>query len=303
MAGPACSLRTYAINMVGDALASGNSVYETDDDLELVGAALPFSLKLTESLLAQSPNHGGLLLTACRGFVLYSYAFVDYPAQLAADDDLDRARALRARARRLYMRGHRYGVRAIERSHPTFSEDLQQDPVAAVRRVGAAGNADAVPFLYWTAASLGLAIAAAPDDAVLLARLPEVQAMLDRALELDESWDEGALHELKVVLAGAAPGEIDRALIKRHYDRSLALSHGRSASAHLAYAEAIAVADQDRAAFEALVHQALAVDPDAEPSSRLVNLLAHRRARWLASRVDNLILDTAPAASTGDRQP
>jgi hypothetical protein len=30
-----CSLRTYAINMVGDALASGDSVYETDDDIEL----------------------------------------------------------------------------------------------------------------------------------------------------------------------------------------------------------------------------------------------------------------------------
>ena len=42
-----CSLRTYAINMVGDALASGDSVYESDEDLELVGDALPFGLKLT----------------------------------------------------------------------------------------------------------------------------------------------------------------------------------------------------------------------------------------------------------------
>jgi hypothetical protein len=59
-----CSLKTYAINMVGDALASGNSVYETDDDIDLVGQALPFGLKLTESLLEQSPNHHGLLITA-----------------------------------------------------------------------------------------------------------------------------------------------------------------------------------------------------------------------------------------------
>ena len=66
-AGSGCSLRTYAINTVGDALASGNSVYETDDDIELVGSALPFGLKLTESLLAQSPDHPGMLLTACRG--------------------------------------------------------------------------------------------------------------------------------------------------------------------------------------------------------------------------------------------
>ena len=43
-----CSVRRYAINMVGDALASRNSVYENDEDLELVGEALPFGLKLME---------------------------------------------------------------------------------------------------------------------------------------------------------------------------------------------------------------------------------------------------------------
>jgi hypothetical protein len=91
--GAGCSLRTYAINTVGDALASGNSAYESDSDIELVGAALPFGLKLTESLLAESPRHGGLLLTACRGFTMYSYAFIASDAERLTDEDLDRARA------------------------------------------------------------------------------------------------------------------------------------------------------------------------------------------------------------------
>ena len=43
---------------------------------------LHLGLKLTESLLAQSPDHPGLLLTACRGFTMYSYAFVAYEAEL-----------------------------------------------------------------------------------------------------------------------------------------------------------------------------------------------------------------------------
>jgi len=209
-----CSVKTYAINMVGNALASGDSVYETDDDIELVGAALPFGLKLTESLLAQSPNHSGLLLTACRGFVLYAYAYVDYPAQLAADEDLDRARALRARARRLYMRGYQYGIRAMERSHPGFGEALLANPGAAVRTVRSGHAERDVPLLYWTAASLGLAISVSPGDAALLARLPDVHALLNRAIELDEAWDAGALHEFEVTLAGSVPGEPDVNLIK-----------------------------------------------------------------------------------------
>ena len=59
--GSGCSVRRYAINKIGDALASGGSTYESDDDIQLVGDALPFGLKLIESLLAESPNHQGLL--------------------------------------------------------------------------------------------------------------------------------------------------------------------------------------------------------------------------------------------------
>ncbi len=292
-----CSLRTYAINRVGDALASGHSVYNSDDDLALVGGALPFALKLTESLLARSPNHRPLLLTASRGFVLYSYAYVDYPALVAADDDLDRARQLRGRARRLYLRAFQYGIRGLERSYPGIEAALLEDPRGAVRRINTKRRGDDVAFMYWTAASLALAISASPGDAALMARLPEVESLLDRALEIDEAWDQGALHELKVVLAGATPGMPDLALIRRHYDRAVELSHGKSASIHLAYAEAVSVPFQNATEFHQLIQRALEVNPDAEPATRLVNLLAHRRARWLAARADQLILgDESPVS-------
>jgi TRAP transporter TatT component family protein/tripartite ATP-independent transporter DctM subunit len=152
-----CSLKTYAVNKVGDTLASGESVYETDDDIELIGQALPFGLKLTESLLAQSPKHRGLLLTACRGFVLYSYSYVEYEAELMRERDLDRALAMRARAHRLYLRGARYGFRALDTLHPGFEAALASDPAAAVASIGNQHAARDVPLLYWTTAALGLA--------------------------------------------------------------------------------------------------------------------------------------------------
>ena len=289
--GPACSLKNYAITKVGDALASGNSVYETDEDLELVGAALPFGLKLTESLLAQSPGHTGLLLTACRGFVLYSYAYVHDAAQRAAEEDLDRARTGRQRARRLYARAFHYCLRGIEQSYPGFGVQLQQDAKATVARCKHENKAKDVPLLYWTAASLGLGISVSAGDAAMLARLPEVQALLDRALALDEAWNEGALHEFKVVLAGSDAGVRDVELITRHYRRAVALSGGTSAGVHVAYAEAVSIPLQNRAEFTELIGRALAVDADAVPANRLVNLLAHRRARWLSDRVTELFVD------------
>ena len=91
-----CSTRRYAVNTIGDVLVSEGSLYESDDDIVLIGEALPFSLKLVEGLLVESPHHRGLLLSAARGFVLYSYAYVHYEAEQLARDDVHRARALRA---------------------------------------------------------------------------------------------------------------------------------------------------------------------------------------------------------------
>ena len=286
-----CSLRTYAINMVGDALASGDSVFESDEDLELVGEALPFGLKLTESLLSESPNHEGLLLSACRGFVLYSYAYVDYSAEVAMEDDFDRGRAMRARARRLYQRALRYCLRGIERPYPGFGAELERDPEGAVVRIEPGDEERDLPLMYWSAAAIGLAISVSPGSAAMLARLPEVDALLEHALVLDEAWDDGALHEFKVVFAGAVPGETDYDEIRRHYDRALELSVGQSAGLHVAYAEAVSVPTQNGAEFREMIEKALAVDPDANPDNRLVNLLAHRRASWLLDRVDDLILE------------
>jgi hypothetical protein len=127
-----CSIRRYTVNTIGDVLASGGSLYESDDDIVLIGDALPFSLKLIEGLLAESPNNRGLLLSVARGFVLYSYAYVHYEAEQLAYDDVHRARALRDRARCLYLRAFRYALRALAQAYPGFAEQLSAQPQVAV---------------------------------------------------------------------------------------------------------------------------------------------------------------------------
>jgi predicted anti-sigma-YlaC factor YlaD len=285
-----CSLRRYAVNTIGDVLASGGSLYESDEDVVLIGEALPFSLKLIESLLAESPHHRGLLLSAARGFVLYAYAYVHHEAEHLARDDVHRARALRDRARRLYLRAVTYALRALAHAYPGFAEQLSSQPHVAVQRIGMDATDQDVPCLYWTAAALGLAIAVSKNEPTLLARLPEVDALLDRALTLHETWNAGALHEFKITWVAARGARGDREEMRRHYERALTLSQGRRASVHVAYAEAVAIPNQDRTAFTALMHKALAVDLEADPEHRLMNVIAQRRARWLLERIDELFL-------------
>ena len=161
-----CSVKRLAVNKVGDALSQGGSTYESDDDIELVGDALPFSLKLIESLLAESPRHLGMLETACKGFATYSYIYVQHEADLAADQDLELARRLRERSRRLYLRGGRYGLRGLEVAYPGITDELQADPARAVSVV----QEKHLSLLYWNAVALGLAISVSKDDAAMLAR-------------------------------------------------------------------------------------------------------------------------------------
>ncbi|MCZ6778069.1 MAG: TRAP transporter TatT component family protein [Acidobacteria bacterium] len=282
-----CSIRKLAVNKIGEAIASGGSVYETDDDLALVGQALPFSLKLMESLLAESPEHRSLLEKVCQGFAIYSYVYVQYEADILADEDFKRSRQMRERARRLYLRALGYGMRGLEEVVPGITEQLVGDPKAAAARVLKSRD---VPLLYWTAVALGLAISVSKDDAELLARLPEVEALLDRAMELDESWNEGALHEFQLTLASVRPGALDYERVRRHYERALELSRGTHAALFVSYAELVSVRQQDALEFEMLLDRALSIDADAHENLRLANLVAQRRARWLLGRAEDLIL-------------
>ena len=283
-----CSIQRLAINSLSGVLADGNAVFESDNDPAFVAEALPFSLKLIDALLLKQPDNEDLLLAGASGYVFYGYAYLAGPAEEISRDDIDAATALRARARNLFLRAHDYASRALQQSYPEVGTALFENPTAAVEEIGDAPERD-VEMLYWNAVSLALAISSARNDSALLARSAEVQAQLARALELDESWNEGALHELAI--SSAALTRIDRDAIDEHYARALDLSRGRRASLFISYAEATAIPGQDRRAFVDLLERALAVDVDAHPDLRLVNAVAQQRAQWLLGILDELFLE------------
>jgi len=283
-----CSVRRMAVNRLSDALAAGGTTFASDDDPELVKAAAPFSLKLMESLLDENPKHAGLLFATASGFTQYAYAFVQQAADELEENDLAAATEMRARARRLYIRARNYGLRGLEVNHRGFEKALRNDPKAAVR----AGKVDDVRLLYWTAVSWGAAISVSKDNPDLIGELPIVEALIDRALELDESFDRGAIHSFLVSYEMSRPGAEGKPeeRARRHFERAMELSGGQMAGPLVALAESVSVKQQDVTGFKELLGRALAINADAKPEWRLVNLVMQRRARWLLSRTDELFL-------------
>jgi predicted anti-sigma-YlaC factor YlaD len=284
-----CSVKKYAINKLGDSLANSGTTFSSDDDPEFVGGALPFSLKLIESLLAESPKHRGLLTAAASGFTQYAYVYVQQDAEELEDQDTVRASHLNGRARKLYLRARAYGLRGLEVKHPGFEKKLRQDAPAAVSSVTKAD----VPLLFWTASAWGAAISLSKDNPDLIAEQPLVEALIDRALALDESFDSGAIHGFLISYEPSRPGgEADApARCRAHFDRVMQLSKGQSAAPLVSLAEAVSVSKQNKKEFMDLLDRALKVDPDARPELRLSNLVMQRRARWLQGRVDKLFVE------------
>jgi len=280
-----CSIKQMAVNSMADALsADQTSVFAIDDDPELVGEALPFALKSMEAILQATPQHRKLLIATCAGFVQYGHAYVLQPAEALENENLQAARKIRARAKRLFLRARQYGIQALELGHPGFSETIFNDPAAAVENM----DREDVAALYWTGVAWGSAISAAKNDMSLIGDLPIVTAIMEKALKLDPDWHNGAIHEFFIVYDSARSeaegGGI--ASIEYHFNRAMELSQGRSISPLVLLAQSACIKQQNRQRFESLLKQSLAIDANRYPEYRLANIMAQRKARYLLDNVD-----------------
>ncbi len=282
----ACSIRSMAINSIADALSASGTGFASDDDPELIREAVPFSLKTVEALLEEKPEHVGLLLTAAKGFTQYGYGFIQQDADFIEEEDFDEALRLRDRASKLYDRSIKYARRALEVNHKGFISAFDTDPESALTML----DKNDVPLIYWYSAALGLKISLSKDDPMEIAKLPQVEFLIDRAIELDAGWDRGALYEFLVSFEGGLSeimgGSPDKAY--EYLDKAIELSGGRRAGPYVAYAESVCVMQQKRDVFVEMLEKARAVSIDEPSEDRLANIIAQNRARWLLETIDDL---------------
>ena len=283
------AIKTSAIKSVADTLSEGGATFTSHNDPELIEGALPFALTLYESLLDSIPRHEPLLTATCAAYTQYAYGFVQVHAEETQFDDYEKSKHFAERALNLSMRGRDYCWRGLEVRFRNVSPKLKLDPIAAV----APAEKAHVPLLYWSAASLGAAISlGGVDHPELLIDWPIVRALGERALALDETWGNGAVHELLMTVESqgdALGGSEERA--RQHFARAVEIQKGLSPVPYLGLALGVAKSRQDRKEFEELLRRALAIDPAQSPDNRLVTLIMQKRARLFLDHIDDLFLE------------
>lgn len=290
--GACSSVKNVAVKKLADTLSEGGDVFTSDDDPELIRDALPFALKTQEMLLAEVPDHQGLLLSTCKGFTLYGFAFVELEADRLELESYRAAKAERQRASKLYRRAHGYCMEAMELRFPGSEEGLIRRPKATL----AAATIDDIPLLHWTALSWGARISLSLDQPEVVVDLPVVRSLLERALELQADYDFGALHEAMIAVEGLPEtmgGSLERA--RHHFERAEDLSAGHRVGIYVSWAKSISVANQDRREFQTMLDKALAVDLDVFETERVANIIQQRRARFLLDQIDDLFLEDLPS--------
>jgi len=142
--------------------------------------------------------------------------------------------------------------------------------------------------------------------------LPKVKLILEKTIELDESYFNAAALSVLGVVHGAVPpalgGNPDEALV--YFDRALVVTERKFLLNQVFKAQFWATNAGDRAAFDALLKEVMDAPHDLFPEETLSNMLAKERAIALMKERDTLFTDDdmtpsmpAPAAAAGDKTP
>jgi predicted anti-sigma-YlaC factor YlaD len=137
------------------------------------------------------------------------------------------------------------------------------------------------------------AISLSKDNPAMIGELPIGEALVRRALELNEAYDYGSIHVFLISYEMGRAGLIADApaRARKHFARAVELSGGLQAAPFVSYAEAISVSERNRKEFEQMLRKALALDAGRKPEWQLANIIMQRRARWLLTQTDRLFVD------------
>lgn len=253
-------------NLIGSMAADTLSASVLNQsDPALIESGVPAYLLLVDGFIYQSPDNEDLLAAATQIYALYGSRF-----------SIDQAAATR-----MTRKARDYGRRSLCLAHESACnwDGLPYDEFTAALATVEERDID---YLYAYALGWLSFLDATSDDLSAVAELPWVEAAMERALALDESYDAGAIHTWLGILKSLRPpalgGEPEAA--QAHFERSLELSAGRDLSVKLEYARRYARLMYEQELHDRLLNEVLAAPAEVEGYT-LFNVLAKQDAQAL----------------------
>lgn len=293
-----CSARKMMVDEFTGILANGISVFEQDDDLEMLGKAFPANIKLLEALLETSPNNSELLVLLARFYG--SYAFVSFEGKWEravlkgniAEEEQSGAggtavSVLRETLNRYYVKGTDYALKALEVHHGPCGDQLKQ--VSTRDQFFNKLTEKDVPALFWYGFNLGAYINLNRDSikAVSMAQLAE--KAMKRVIELNPGYYYGGAHLFLCAYYASRPpmlgGNLEAAL--SHYKNVKEIAGEDYLLADVYYGRFYLYQKQERKKFKDVMTRIIRY-PQSRNAYPLYNKLAVIRAKMYLDAIDQL---------------
>lgn len=290
-----CSINDLLSNSLAGALNGNGAEGQphpllSEDDPDLIGDALPFTLKLLDILIGANIDSPPILLTASQAYAAYAALFLQREANTVSRNDFETRTQLLDRSKIHFLRARDYALAALDVRHPGFEEFLNNDDY---ENAFADMGKDDVPYLYFTAISWFGAATIDIFDLELFLTTARAIEIMNTAYEIDPDYGDGVLHEFYILYFSSLPEQLggDKARAEFHYREALRLSNNLSTSAHFSMALGISLPAQDPQQFREFMEKVLAIDVDADINRRLTNIIRQREAQWYLDNMALFFLD------------
>ncbi|MBT8119371.1 MAG: TRAP transporter TatT component family protein [Gammaproteobacteria bacterium] len=240
-----------------------------EPDLQLAEDSLPANISMLNGMIQLDPENARLHSYAAQAYYGISYGFNE-------DSDINRAE-------KFYLRGLDHGLIALQLQglkdpeNQSFAEFEQQ-----LQKLGK----DEVATLFWTAMNWAKLIDLNRDDTERLMQLPKPTAMMQRVLELDETFYFGSAHMYFGVYYGSrAPtlgGNFEKS--EQHFDKAREITDGKLLVADLLQAQYLSRQKLDQKDFHDRLTKIIDAPEDLYPEATMLNQISKRKAKLLLNK-------------------
>ena len=252
----------------------------TVGDFEVARTSVYASLGTLEGLHRLSPDNAEGLFLLTKGWAGAGTSFIEDEWETAEDAGNETmAEYHRTRARAAYTRAVHYGVERLEQKADGF-ERARRNPEVMKRWLAAFEKED-VPSLFWTGYAWIARVGVSKDIPQLVRELGIGVAMIERVVELDETYEHGLAHVILGTFHARMPtAELDKA--QQHFERAFQINQGRLLITKVQYARTLYCWKKDKSNYEKLLQEVIDAG-DPLPTERLSNMISQRRAQRLLS--------------------
>jgi len=263
----ACSMDKFVIRQTGALLDYGVLALYEETDLKLAEQAMASDIKLLEGMIKGDPENEHLLLLTTQALNGYALGFVE-------DEEPERAKVF-------YLRAKEYGLRVLRQDDEFAEADTGsfEAYTAAVKNM----DEEYLDALFWTGFAWAGWINLSIDDPRAMIDLTKVQILMERVLEIDETYFHGATHLFFGSIWGVKPkmlgGDPEKA--KEHFERNLEITKGKFLLTYVYYAMFYAAKVLDEDLFYSFVVKIEETPADVLPGFQLLNMIAKKKVKYL----------------------